>query len=172
MGACLMLALVVAVHNYRHLPDPGSRRRSRWVMASLITACDPVGITFAFVTMPWVSQATWELVYPPTFLAMLAIPASIASAAWKEQLFDVRVIVRRGLQYLFARAALRALLVLPIALLVRSIVRNPDRTLGQMLTQGSGWLNIVWIAAIGAALQSRQRLQIALERRCFPEASG
>ena len=118
----------------------------------------------------WVSQATWELVYPPTFLAMLAIPASIATAVWKEQLFDVRVIVRRGLQYLFARAALRALLVLPIALLAFSIVRNPDRTVGQMLTQGSGWLNIVLIAAIGAALQSRQRLQMALDRRFFREA--
>ncbi len=170
MGVCLMLALAVAAHNYQHLPDRGSRRRSRWVMASLITACGPVGITFAFETMAWVSRATWELVYPPTFLAMLAIPASIATAVWKEQLFDVRVIVRRGLQYLFARTALRALLVLPVALLVFSIFRNPDRTVGQMLTQGSGWLNIVWIAAIGAALQSRQRLQTALDRRFFREA--
>ena len=76
-------------------------------MASLITACGPVGITFAFETMAWVSRATWELVYPPTFLAMLAIPASIATAVWKEQLFDVRVVVRRGLQYLFARGAAR-----------------------------------------------------------------
>src|SRR5262245_34706962 len=98
-----------------------------------------------------------ELVYPLTFLAMLAIPATITTAVWKEQLFDVRVMVRRGLQYLFARAALRALLVLPIALLVLSIGRNPNRTVAQILTQGSGWLNIVWIAAIGAALQSRQR---------------
>ena len=110
------------------------------------------------------------MVYPPTFLAMVAIPASIATAVWREQLFDVRVIVRLGLQYLFARAALRALLVLPVALLAFSIFRNPDRTVGQMLTQGSGWLNLVWIAAIGAALQSRQRLQTALDRRFFREA--
>ena len=71
MGACLILALVVAARNYRHLPDPGSRRRSRWVMASLITACGPVGITFAFETMAWVSRATWELVYPPTERAIV-----------------------------------------------------------------------------------------------------
>ena len=64
-------------------------------------------------------------VYPLTFLAMLAIPASIATAVWKEQLFDVRVIVRRGLQYLFARAALRTLLVLPVALLLFSIFGIP-----------------------------------------------
>ena len=82
-------------------------------------------------TLAWISRATWELVYPLTFLAMLAIPASIATAVWKEQLFDVRVVVRRGLQYLFARAALRTLLVLPIALLVVSIVSNPNRTVAR-----------------------------------------
>src|SRR4029434_5499089 len=143
--------------------DPGSRRRIRWVMASLITTCGPVGITIAFQTTRWISEATWLAVYPTTFLAMLAIPASIATAVWKEQLFDVRVIVRRGLHYLFARAALRAVLMLPIALLVLSICGNTDRTVAQILTQDFGWLTLVWIAAIGAALQSRQRLQIALD---------
>ena len=167
MGVCLMLALVVAARNYRHLPDRGSRRRSRWVMASLITACGPVGITFASETTVWVSRATWELVYPLTFLAMLAIPASIATAVWKEQLFDVRVVVRRGLQYLLARAALRTLLALPIALLVFSIVSNPNRTVAEILTQGSGWVNLLLIGAIAATLQSRQRLQASLDRRFF-----
>ena len=139
-------------------------------MASLITACGPVGITFASETTVWISRATWELVYPLTFLAMLAIPASIATAVWKEQLFDVRVVVRRGLQYLFARAALRTLLALPIALLVFSIVSNPNRTVAEILTQGSGWLNLLLIGAIAATLQSRQRLQSSLDRRFFREA--
>jgi hypothetical protein len=170
MGACLMLALVVAARTYQHLPDRGSRRRSRWVMASLITACGPVGITFAFETTAWVSRATWELVYPLTFLAMLAIPASIATAVWKEQLFDVRVVIRRGLQYLLARAALRTLLALPIALLVFSIVSNPNRTVAEILTQGSGWVNLLLIGAIAATLQSPQRVQTALDRRFFREA--
>lgn len=139
-------------------------------MVSLLTASGPIGITFATEKMGWVSRETWEWVFPSTFLTMLAIPASIAAAVWKEQLFDVRVIVRRGLQYLFARAALRALLVLPIALLAFSIFRNPDRTVGQILTQGSGWLNLVLIAAIGVVIKSRKRLQTSLDRRFFREA--
>ena len=171
IGVCLMLALVVAARNYQHLPDPGSRRRIRWVVASLITACVPyVAIIFAFRVAEWISEPTYRFLYPITFLAMLAIPASIATAVWKEQLFDVRVLVRRGLQYLFARAALRTLLALPIALLAFSIVSNPNRTVAQILTQGSGWLNIVWIGAIAGALQSRQRLQTLLDRRFFREA--
>ena len=107
--------------------------------------------------------------YPLTFLAMLCIPASIAAAVWKEQLFDVRVLVRRGLQYLFARAALRTLLALPIALLVFSIFSNPNRTVAQILTQGSGWLNVVLIGATAATLHWRRRVQTWLDRRFFRE---
>src|SRR5262245_53506278 len=170
MGVCMALTIVVAAHNYRRLPDPGSRRRVRWVMASMITTLGPVGIPIVSRTTGWIGETAENFWSPLTWLAALAIPAAVATAVWKEQLIDVRVIVCRGLQYLFARAALRALLILPIVLLVLSIVRNPDRTVAQMLTQGAGWLNIVWIAAIGGALQSRQRLQIALDRRFFREA--
>ena len=169
MGVCMVLALVVAARNYRHLPDPGSRRRIRWVMASLITTFGPVGTTFVNRPAAWISDPTFQLVYPISFLATLAIPAAIVAAVWKEQLFDVRVLVRRGLQYLFAKVALRTLLALPIALLVLSILLNPNRTIAQILTQGSGWLNVVWIAAAAAALYWRRRLQTWLDRRFFRE---
>jgi hypothetical protein len=92
-----------------------------------------------------ISDPTYRFYYPATFVTMLAIPAALAMAVWKEQLFDVRVLVRRGLQYLFARAALRVLLVLPIALLAFSIFSNPNRTVAQIVTQGcrtasaAGW---------------------------------
>ena len=169
MGVCMVLALVVAARNYQHLPDPGSRRRVRWVMASLITTCGPVGMAIAF-SAGLISEATHNFWAPTTYLVALAIPASVATAVWKEQLFDVRVIVRRGLQYLLARAALRTLLALPIALLVVSIVSNPNRTVAEILTQGSGWVNLLLIGAIAATLQSRQRLQTSLDRRFFREA--
>jgi GAF domain-containing protein len=57
-----------------------------------------------------------------------------------------------------------------VALLLFSIFKNPNRTVAQILTQGFGWLNLVLIGAIGAALQSRQRLQTSLDRRFFREA--
>jgi len=169
MGVCMVLALAVAARNYRHETDPGSRRRIRWVMASLITTCGPVGITMAFNTTRSISESTWLAVYPTTFLALIAIPASIATAVWREQLFDVRVVVRRGLQYLFARTALRALLALPIAVLLFSIISNPNRTVAQILTQGSGWLNLLLIGVVAATLRWRKRFQAWLDRRFFRE---
>jgi hypothetical protein len=54
-------------------------------------------------------------------------------------------------------------------LLVFSIFSNPNRTVAQILTQGSGWLNVVWIGAIAATLKWRGRLQAWLDRRFFRE---
>jgi hypothetical protein len=170
-GSCLTLAVIVAVHNYRSLRDPDSRRRIRWVIVAMAIGIVPYVIwLFASRVTGWVSQETYELYSPITFVAMVCIPAAIAMAVWKDQLFDIRVLVRRGLQYLFARAALRMLLALPVLVLAFSILRHPDRTIGQFVTQGSGWINLGLIGAIALALQSRQRLQNSLDRRFFREA--
>src|ERR1044071_7558068 len=128
-----------------------------------------VALTFAFNVAGWGSTQTYNTYSPLSFLAMLCIPASIGAAVWKEQLFDIRVLVRRGLQYLLARTGLRILLALPIALLAISILSNPNRTVSQILTQGTGWLNIVLILAIAATLRWRRRFQNWLDRRFFRE---
>src|SRR5215510_7676101 len=167
---CFVLTLIVIVRNYRHLRDRDSRRRIRWVVAGVIIALIPfVGLTFAFNVAGWIRPETYWFYYPLSFLTMLCIPGSIGAAVWKEQLFDIRVLVRRGLQYMFARTALRILLALPIALLAISILSNPNRTVAQILTQGSGWLNIVLIGAIAATLRWRRRFQTWLDRRFFRE---
>jgi tRNA A-37 threonylcarbamoyl transferase component Bud32/GAF domain-containing protein len=169
---CLVLAMVVTARNYRRLDSPDSRRRIRLVVVGLMIALIPFALaTFAYRFTGAISEENYRRYLGPiAFLPMICIPLSLAAAVWKEQLFDIKVLVRRGLQYLFARAALRTLLVLPVALLLFSIFRNPNRTVVQILTEGSGWLNVVLIAAIGAALQSRQRLQTTLDRRFFREA--
>ena len=167
---CFVLSLVVTARSYRRLPDPDSRRRIKWVIAGAMIAVIPfVVLHLAFNVAGWGSVRTYFLYAPLSFLAMACIPVSIGAAVWKEQLFDIRVLVRRGLQYLFARTALRALLALPVALLVFSIFSNPNRTLAQILTEGSRWLNIVLIIAIAAALYWRRRVQTWLDRHFFRE---
>jgi serine/threonine protein kinase len=171
IGSCLSLGVIVAVRNYRSLRDPGSRRRIRWVVVATAVGIVPYVVWLVAVRVTgWIGLDTYEFYSPITFVSMLCIPAAIATAVWKEQLFDIRVLVRRGLQYLFARAALRTLLALPIVLLVFSIGSNHDRTIGEFLTQRSGLINVGLIGAIALALQSRQRLQTTLDRRFFREA--
>lgn len=106
MVICFVLAIVLAARNYHHLRDRDSRRRIRLVVAGVMIALIPfVGLTFAFNVADWIRPQTYWLYYPLSFLAMLCIPGSIGAAVWKEQLFDIRVLVRRGLQYLFAESA-------------------------------------------------------------------
>ncbi|MGH9760678.1 MAG: PDZ domain-containing protein, partial [Blastocatellia bacterium] len=168
--ACFVLALAVTARNYRRLPGPDSRRRMKLVIAGAMIALIPfVLIHLVLFLTRWESALTYSVYAPLSFLGMLCIPVSIAAAVWKDQLFDIRVVIRRGLQYLFARTALRALLALPIALLVLSIFLNPNRTIAQILTQGSGWLNVVLIGAIAAALYWRRPVQTWLDRRFFRE---
>jgi hypothetical protein len=167
---CFVLSVVVTARNYQRLPDPDSRRRIKWVIAGVMTAVVPfVGMQLAFNIAEWGSPQTYNTYSPLSFLAMLCIPGSIGAAVWKDQLFDIRVLVRRGLQYLFAKVALRVLLALPIALLLLSVILNPNRTIAQILTQGSGWLNLVLIGGIGATLYWRRRVQTWLDRRFFRE---
>jgi hypothetical protein len=169
---CLLLAMAVTARNYRHLRDADSRRRIRWVVAGLVASFVPFIVTNALYRFTGlISEHTFHgWLGALAFLPMTLIPVSLAVAVWQEQLFDISVLVRRGLQYLLARTALRALLAVPVALLVFSIVLHPDRTVGQILLQGAGWLNIVWMAAIAAVLPARQRLHTTLDRRFFREA--
>ena len=111
---CVVLAMVVTARNCRRLDTPDSRRRIRLVVAGLMIALIP----FALVTFAYRFDAIDDEIYrrylgPIAFLPMICIPLSLAAAVWKEQLFDIEVLVRRVLQYLFARAPLRTLLVLP-----------------------------------------------------------
>ena len=170
IGVCLVLALVASALNYRRLDSEGSRRRVRWVLAGLTVALIPFIVLSLARGAEWVKVPTYHLYMPIAFLAMLFIPMAIVMAVWKEQLFDIRVLVRRGLQYLFARAAMRTLFALPVLLLAFSILSNPNRTVAQILTQGYGWINVMLIGAIAIALQSRQKLQTSLDRRFFREA--
>ena len=167
------LAIVaVLIRNYRAVQREGDRRRLRWVLWGTVLGLTPFlaneirVLAMRIVGMPF-NAAAWD---PVVNLGILTIPITIGYAVVRHRLFDISVVVRRGVQYLLARNALRLLLALPAASLLVSIASNRNRTIAQILMQGSGWVNIVSIGAIAAALQSRQRLQNALDRRFFREA--
>ena len=170
MVTCLPLTLVVTARNYQSIGDPGSRRRIRLVVAGLIVSLVPfIGLTLAYRVMGWMEMSTFQIYNPLAFIAMLAIPASIATAVWKEQLFDIRVLVRRGLQYLFARSgaphASRAsdCVAGALDLLESQPHRRSDAHSGLGLAEHR------LIGAIAAALHWRRRLQTWLDRRFFRE---
>lgn len=66
-------------------------------------------------------------------VATAVIPITLGYAVPKHRAFDVQVVIRRGLQYLFARQVLRLVLALPIAGLVWAAVVNRNLPLGDPL---------------------------------------
>jgi hypothetical protein len=167
---CLVAMTLALLWNYWHVRDAGSRRRIRWFVAGVVVGTAPSVILVLSYQLGAIGSATFGRAYPFVSLGLIAIAACTALAVWKEQLFDVQVVVRRGLQYLLATNALRALLALPVMALAISFLTNRDRTVVQILTEGWGWLNLFSVAAIAMGLQYRQKVQTALDRRFFREA--
>jgi hypothetical protein len=155
---CLVLAMVVTARNNRRLDSPDSRRRIRLVVAALMIALIP----FALVTAAYRFGAINDEIYrrylgPIAFLLMIGIPLSLAAAVWKEQLFDIKVLVRRGLQYGFARAALGTLLILPIALPDVAYRRGEGRI--HALSSSTSLLYFLWFKSFG--LQGSEQFRVA-----------
>src|SRR6185369_18098513 len=82
--------------------------------------------------------------------------------------FDIQIVIRRGMQYLFAKQVLRIILALPLAALVLTIIIKRDLPLTTILT--SNPFLVVLIAAVGLSLKFRRQLTQWIDRRFFREA--
>ena len=97
----------------------------------------------------------------------MAIPLSFAYAIVKHRVFDITVVIRRGLQYLLAKNALRGLLLLPAAGLAYGLVVH-DQPIAQLLRTHSVYIYL--LAAGIVSLLFRTQLSHWLDRRFFREA--
>jgi tRNA A-37 threonylcarbamoyl transferase component Bud32 len=118
---------------------------------------------------PWFYQFfDSPYVYMACTVGMLIFPMSFAYAILKQRLFDVRVIIRRGVQYALARRFLLAIPVVAIGLLVGTVVAQGRQPLFSVLKTHAG--SYVAIAALAALVSTqRQKWLSALDRRFFRE---
>lgn len=165
-------AVIVAVlaRNYRAVQGADDRRRLRWVLWGTIVGLTPFlvlqisGLVMRIVGRPMVSFGQWV---PIVNLATALIPISFGYAIIKHHVFDITFVVRRGLQYLLAKNALRALLALPIAGLAYGVLVHRDQPIGQLLWTNSAYVYLI-VAAI-VSLRFRAQLTRWLDRRFFRE---
>jgi signal transduction histidine kinase len=156
----LAAAVVVSiVRNYRLHRDPAVRRRIELVAGSVVFG---TGIVCAAVSSlawnPW--TARWMEF---ANLAPLPIPFVFYYAVLHHRVFDIRLAVRRGLQYLLAKNVLRFLTLLPVALLGVRIVRNPSAPIGSLLNVAG----IGLLLSAGLGLEFRPRILAAVDRWFF-----
>jgi hypothetical protein len=125
------LAIVAVVaRNYRAVALADDRRRLRWVVWGTIVGLIP------FLAVQLTRTVVVRLLGIPVNIGRLGIvanvltaliPLSFGYAIIKHRVFDITFVVRRGLQYLLAKNALRGLLLLPVAGLAYGVIVHRDQ---------------------------------------------
>jgi tRNA A-37 threonylcarbamoyl transferase component Bud32 len=167
----LVLAAVVVVLNYRRLESVTDRRRFRVVSyGALLGMVFYVPRVIGTALVDFNATLTAFLESPTTNLVcsvgMLVFPLSFAYAILKHKLFDVRVMIRRGLQYALARNFLRAIPVVAAGVLVLDVVFHGNQPLfGVLKSRGAVYVAIAALA--GLAYAQRQTWLSGLDRRFF-----
>lgn len=163
------LGAIVMVRNYRRLSSETERRQVRFVLASSCITCLCAGVAATYwrwsssgdLTGGIFSSRALTVGIAPTVL----VPFSFGYAILRHRLFDIRLIVRRGLQYALARRFLLSLIPGIAVIFLIDIVRHPDRP--------AGVEHLWWYAALLAAgvwiYRRRADWLDALDRHYFRE---
>jgi hypothetical protein len=104
-----------------------------------------------------------------TTLLFAALPVSWAYAIRRHQLFDIRVLLRQGLQYALARRVLLAAVPALGLLLLADVLWHGQQPLLDIL-RGRGWMYLLLGALAALTLVNRQTWLDTLDRRFLSRA--
>ena len=168
-GMCFAL-----FRNYRMSPDADSRRRMRWGCFGLAATAVPRGLeTLAQLLLSaagrgdlarstffgWADNITMSLV------GVTAI--ALAYAIVKHRVLGIRVVVRRGVQYLLAKNVLRVILLSPLIILGIQLLLHPERGIGDVLLRSSWPFSVLVVASAALSLRYRKQLGTWVDRKFF-----
>ncbi len=167
-GALLLLAsLVILVVRFRRMEDANARRRVKLVFLSLLPGAGAFIFDYTVNTLNlgfgW-SQVSRLLQMPATAIGS----ALYAYAVVRHRMYNIRVLVRRSLQYALARSTLLVLMSLPILGLAFFLYRHRRDSLADLLIATPG-VYLLLILPLIAVIRYRNRLLEALDRRFFRE---
>ncbi|HEX8070593.1 MAG TPA: protein kinase [Pyrinomonadaceae bacterium] len=170
--AYAMSCLGALVWQYRTAEQVG-RRKLRLLMFACLIGFGPTLVLLALSRglMPGMDERESLILklMPFAHALQLLVPAAFAYAIVRHQVIPVRLILRRGAQYLLAKNALRALLALPFVVLAASLVAHPNRTLADILLRNSVYFYLLAAAAVALGLLFRRRLSDWIDRKFFRE---
>jgi len=161
--------LIVVVTTYLRLKGADQRRRLRWLACGCLLGVVPIAGFWAQASTGW-----WVLFFDRTTwwtagnFASIAIPASFAYSIVRYRLFDISVVIRRGIRYLLAKHVLSFLLSVPILLLGVSLFRNRDLRIVDVFVLHPGYAMLMTATAF--TMKFRTPVRTWLDRRFFREA--
>jgi tRNA A-37 threonylcarbamoyl transferase component Bud32 len=168
----VLLGFAVLAWGHHRASDVNERRKMRVLLVGMAVGCLPVLPVFAALYSPVAAGWAPYVLSPPALvllnLLVLAFPLSFAYAVLRHRLFDVRLIVRRGLQHALARRTVLALSPAVLALLVLDLLLHGEQPLLAVLVE-RGWLYGALLLLAVLAVRFREPWLLALDRRFFRE---
>jgi hypothetical protein len=156
--------------------DVRERRRFSVFLAGLLIGFLPIAAEVlaeamspsydAFTNVPPRRLIGAFILYP----LLLSIPLTTAYSVLVHRVLDVRLIVRKAVQYALARFTILALATISVVALCVSLVRHRRETIGALLTTPSVTSIVVPLAVLLAVLAARRSLLEGIDRWFFREA--
>ena len=168
IGTLMLLAsLVTLAVRFPRMRDANARRRVQLVFLSLLpgSAAFIFGFTVSVLNLGFAwDQASRLLQMPATALGSFLY----AYAVVRHRMYNVRVLVRRSLQYALARSTLLVLMSLPVIGLVWFLWAHRGESLAELLT-GTPAVYVLLILPLILVIRYRKTLLESLDRRFFRE---
>ena len=166
-GAILVAALVTLAIRFARMRDVNARRRLKLIFLSMLpgTAAFVLGYIVEALQPGREWNVAMRLLHNPATIIGSAI---FAYAVIRHRLFNVRVLVRRSLQYALARGTLLGLMSLPLIGLGAFLWLHRRESLAVLLT-GTPAIYVLLILPLVLVIRYRKRLLEALDRRFFRE---
>jgi hypothetical protein len=167
-------ALVYAGWRARHAPLD-ERRRVTLFLAGIVAGFLPI-LVVVLLESAWPAFARWtrepvveRVLSLVLYGSFLAIPITTAWAVLVHRAHDVRLVLRRAMQYALARWTLAAATTAPAIALVALVWRHRTGTVAELFS-GPAMLVLVVVVTAGVVAWSRRKSWLdALDRRFFRE---
>jgi len=168
IGASMLGAsLLVLAVRFTRMQDANARRRLKLVFLSLL----PGSLAFIFGLLVSVLRPgpAWD-----EFVGLLQVPTTMlgsaiyAYAVVRHRLFNIRVLVRRSIQYALARGTLFVVMSLPLLGLAAFLYAHRSESLAVLLT-GMPAMYLLLILPLVLVIRYRKRVLESLDRRFFRE---
>jgi len=160
LGSAAIISLAAAmvavlIRNYRAATSAIDRRRLEIVAGAIAGS-------LVIISVASTIQAVHGGILPLVLgnLAPLPIPVCFCYAVIAHHVFDIRLVIRRGLQYLLAKQVLRILVLLPLITIVVWALRHPNAPMRSALNLTGLGL----IVLIALCLEFRESIQRFVDR--------
>ena len=166
----LCLAAVVLTLVRARFTDESERRRLRVFVAGLALGVTPI-LLEVLLEVVWErysrfsDRPEFRMASSIVFFSLLAsVPFTTAYSVVAHRVVDVRIVLRRALQYALARYALVGLVTVPFALMLQHLYGHRTQSLSETISGPRGWV-IGALLGLGVLLLAlRQRLLSWLDR--------